>query len=280
MRKNNKFHLMFGNIAFPNLVCSTFEGKNPNSDLGLTTHVDVLDCGHVSYVSHMGSDLTVVNAARVSFNKESRWEKRKLYDDVGEADEHVHEIDTLSDKDEKLIRYLAKNQHWTPFAHPQITIRIKTPLFIRAQLGKHQVGLVMNEISRRYVTFEPQFYTPAWRIAPTNGAKQGSGDFMFKSDEEEKCKELDFEYENIVNMALNLYNKMIEDGVAPEQARSILPQNMYTEWWWTGSLFAFSRIYNQRIEMHSQWESREYAKAIGYVVSSLFPVSWKYLSNT
>ena len=81
-------------------------------------------------------------------------------------------------------------------------------------------------------------------------------------------------------MALNLYNKMIEDGVAPEQARSILPQNMYTEWWWTGSLFAFSRIYNQRIEMHSQWESREYAKAIGYVVSSLFPVSWKYLSNT
>ena len=185
-----------------------------------------------------------------------------------------------SNHQEKLIRYLAKNQHWTPFAHPQITIRIKTPLFIRAQLGKHQVGLVMNEISRRYVTFEPQFYTPAWRTAPTNGAKQGSGDFMFKSDEEEKCKELDFEYENIVNMALNLYNKMIEDGVAPEQARSILPQNMYTEWWWTGSLFAFSRIYNQRIEMHSQWESREYAKAIGYVVSSLFPVSWKYLTNT
>lgn len=279
MRKNKKFNFMFTK-PFINLVSTTFTGKNPNSDLGLTNHVDVLDCGHVSYVSHMGSDLTVVNAARVSFNKESTWQKKRIYDDVGEADEHVHEIDALSDKDEKLIRYLAKNHHWTPFAHPQITIRIKTPLFIRAQLGKHQVGLVMNEISRRYVTFEPEFYTPAWRTAPTNGAKQGSGDFMFKSDEEQKCKELDFEYENIVNMALNLYNKMIEDGVAPEQARSILPQNMYTEWWWTGSLFAFSRIYNQRIEMHSQWESREYAKAIGYVVSSLFPVSWKYLSNT
>jgi len=277
MRKNKE--LVFDGIGpFINLISSTMQGSNPNSDLGLVTYVDVLDCGHVSYVDHMGTDLTVVNAARVSFSKESTWIKKKIYENVEEADEHVLERDALSDKDKKLISYLAKHNHWTPFGHPQITIRIKTPIFIRAQLGKHQVGLVMNEISRRYVTFEPEFYTPAWRTAPTNGAKQGSSDFMFKSKDDEKYKQLDFEYENVTNMALNLYNKMIEDGVAPEQARSILPQNMYTEWWWTGSLFAFSRIYNQRIEIHSQWEAREYAKAIGYVVSSLFPVSWKHLT--
>lgn len=279
MRKNKKFHVI-EDAPFLNLMSGDMTKGNPNSDLGIVSHVDVLDCGHVSYVSHMGSDLTVVNAARVSFNKESNWEKRKIYDDIGEADEHVHEIDALSNKDEKLIRYLAKNQHWTPFAHPQITIRIKTPIFIRAQLGKHQVGLVMNEISRRYVTFDPEFYTPAWRTAPKNGAKQGSDDFMFQSQEDQDCKFVDFEYENILNMALDCYNKMLEKGIAPEQARSILPQSMYTEWWWTGSLYAFSRIYNQRIEIHSQWESREYAKAIGYIVSSLFPVSWKCLTNT
>jgi thymidylate synthase (FAD) len=278
MRKDKNFKFV-SDAPFLNLLSSTFTGKNPNSDLGVVTHIDVLDCGHVSYVSHMGSDLTVVNAARVSFNKESTWEKRKLYDRVAEEDEHIAEIVSLSRKDEKLINYLAKHQHWTPFAHPQITIRIKTPIFIRAQLGKHQVGLVMNEISRRYVTYEPEFYTPAWRTAPTDGAKQGSGEFMFQSQDEQNCKLLDFEYENVINMAMNCYNKMLESGVAPEQARSILPQSMYTEWWWTGSLYAFSRIYNQRIEMHSQWESREYAKAIGYIASSLFPISWKCLTD-
>lgn len=279
MRKDKKFNMIEEN-PFLNLISTSMKGGNPNSILGICTHVDVLDKGHVSYVSHMGSDLTVVNAARVSFNKESSWENKKVYDGVGEADEHITEITDVSSKDKKLIHYLAKNQHWTPFAHPQITIRIKTPLFIRAQLGKHQVGLVMNEISRRYVTYQPEFYTPAWRTAPTNGAKQGSGHFMFSSQDEQNCKIMDFEYENIINMALNCYNKMLENGVAPEQARSILPQSMYTEWWWTGSLFAFSRIYNQRIEIHSQWESREYAKAIGYIISSLFPVSWKQLTES
>jgi len=282
MRKNKKIFLgkmSFLSDPFINLTETTLHGANPNSDTGLVTYVDVLDCGHVSYVDHMGTDLTVVNAARVSFSKESTWIKKKIYDYIEEADEHVLERDALSDRDKKLISYLAEHNHWTPFGHPQVTIRIKTPIFIRAQLGKHQVGLVMNEISRRYVTYEPEYYTPAWRTAPTDGAKQGSSSFMFDTDSEEKCKELDRKYESIVDSCHAMYNELIEMGVAPEQARSILPQNMYTEWWWTGSLYAFSRIYNQRIEIHSQWEAREYARAIGQVLSSLFPVSWKALTK-
>lgn len=252
-----------------------------SSQSGINAHVDILDAGHVSYVSHMGSDLTVVNAARVSFNKESNWVKKKITEYVEESDEHILEIDALSDKDEKLIKYLAKNQHWTPFAHPQITIRVKAPIFVRTQLGKHQIGLVMNEISRRYVTYEPDYYTPAWRTAPTDGAKQGSGEFAFKNgDDDVACQNLDILYENTVRMCDDLYKKLLSMGIAPEQARSILPQSMYTEWWWTGSLYSFSRIYNQRIDLHSQWESREYAKGIEYVVSSLFPVSWKYLTQS
>lgn len=279
MRIDKKMTFFPPDQPFLNFISTNSNIKNPNSDLGVVTNVGVLDAGYVSYVSHMGSDLTVVNAARVSFNKESEWVKRKIDEYVEEGDEHIMEIDALSQKDEKLVKYLAKNHHWTPFAHPQITIRVKAPIFVRAQLGKHQVGLVMNEISRRYVTYDPSYYTPAWRTAPTDGAKQGSGDFAFKNGDDIACQNLDTLYENTVRMCDDLYKNLISMGVAPEQARSILPQSMYTEWWWTGSLYSFSRIYNQRIDLHSQWESREYAKAIQYVVSSLFPVSWKYLTQ-
>ena len=122
-----------------------------------TDKVRVLDHGFVQYVSHMGDDLTVVNAARVSFNKES---------------------ESFGERDEKLVAYLAKHNHWTPFSHPQITIRIKAPIFVRTQLFKHKVGFTENEISRRYVTFSPEIYTPRWRFAPTDGAKQGSSIFI------------------------------------------------------------------------------------------------------
>lgn len=218
------------------------------------TFISVLNCGHVEYVSHMGDDLTVVNAARVSFNKES---------------------EEFSGKDEKLIGYLAKHNHWTPFAHPQITLRIKAPIFIRAQLGKHQVGLVMNEVSRRYVTDEPQFYTPEWRAAPTDGAKQGSSDFV---DDVPLVAEMDEIYNHVVLEALDAYNRLLARGVAPEQARAVLPQGTYTEWWWTGSLSAFARIYAQRIDAHSQWEVQQYAKAISEIVAPLYPHSWKALT--
>lgn len=217
--------------------------------------IQVLDHGHVEYVSHMGDDLTVVNAARVSFNKESV---------------------ELSNRDEKLISYLADHAHWTPFAHPQITMRIKSPIFVRGQLGKHQVGFVMNEVSRRYVKDDPEFYIPKWRAAPTDGAKQGSSDFITNGNEQL----LTVAFENHCKLALNEYNLLLATGVAPEQARAVLPQSTYTEWWWTGSLAAWARVYTQRIDSHSQWETQQYAEAINKIVSPLFPISWKALTKT
>ena len=226
-------------------------------DMGETsTNVVVLDHGHVSYVSHMGNDLTVVNAARVSFHKEST---------------------EFTGKDEKLIQYLAKHKHWTPFAHPQITLRIKAPIFIRTQLFKHKVGMTENEVSRRYVSDSPVVYRPRWRGKPTGGAKQGSEDFMPIDDDYNTANR---HYEMCVRDALQTYEELLKRGVAPEQARSVLPQGTYTEWWWTGSLSAFARVYAQRSDSHAQWECQEYAKAISTIIQPLFPYSWKSLTGT
>ena len=228
--------------------------------------IKVLDKGFVEYISHMGDDLTVVNAARVSFNKESCWD--------GEQHWTGRLIDKkLSERDEKLINYLAKNKHWTPFAHAQITLRIKAPIFVRTQLFKHKVGFTENEISRRYVTFEPEIYIPQWRTAPINGAKQGSNDFI------EDPFELDNMYIPVMLETIKTYNKLLENNVAPEQARAILPQGTYTEWWWTGSLSAYARVYAQRIDAHAQWEVQQYAKGIGQIIEKLYPISWKVLTS-
>ena len=229
----------------------------------------VLDHGHVDLVDWMGSDLSVVNAARVSFNKESYWEGEQNW--TGSITGKK-----LPERDEKLIKYLGKHNHFTPFCHPQITLRIKCPIFVRAQLGKHQIGLTMNEVSRRYVTFEPEIYTPLWRNAPTDGAKQGSSGTIENMD---TCIRLRQEYDVVAKECLDLYSKLIQDGVAPEQARSILPQGTYTEFVWTGSLYAFARVYNLRIDAHAQWEIQEYAKAIDKLIAPLFPVSWQTLTT-
>lgn len=230
----------------------------------MTQKINVLDSiGFVEYVMHMGDDLAVANAARVSFNKESIWQ------------EHDHEgKGILSSKDEKLISYLAKHKHWTPFAHPQITLRIKAPIFIRTQLFKHKVGFVENEVSRRYVSDPPSVYFPHWRSKPTNGAKQGSEDFMVIDDD---YNSVNRHYEMTVREALLAYNDLLKRGVAPEQARAVLPQGTYTEWWWTGSLSAYARVYQQRIDSHAQWEIQQYAHAIGKIIEPLFPQSWKVL---
>jgi thymidylate synthase (FAD) len=228
----------------------------------------VLDHGHVDLIDYMGSDLSVVNAARVSFNKESYWDSERNWTGYQE--------EKLLERDAKLIKYLAKHNHFTPFCHPQISLRIKCPIFVRAQLGKHQVGLVMNEVSRRYVTFEPEVYIPLWRAAPTDGAKQGSSGAIEDMD---LCIKMRQEYQGVVNECLDLYNKLLADGVAPEQARSILPQGTYTEFVWTGSLYAFARVYNLRIDSHAQWEIQEYAKAIDKIIAPLFPVSWQTLTT-
>jgi thymidylate synthase (FAD) len=219
------------------------------------TKIDVLDKGFVQYVMHMGSDLTVVNAARVSFNSEST---------------------VFDERDGKLINYLAKHKHWTPFAHPQITLRIKAPIFIRTQLFKHKVGFVENEISRRYVADMPEIYVPRWRGKPTNGAKQGSEDFMPIDD---SYNTVNRNYEMTAKDALRTYEELLRRGVAPEQARSVLPQGTYTQWWWTGSLSAYARVYSQRIDPHAQWEVRQYAQAIYDTIQPLYPVSWLALTT-
>ena len=242
------------------------------------TKIKVLDLGHLEYVNHMGSDLTVVNAARVSFNQESEWDidqeaKERLT--ATESSFRESDLQVLSQKDKKLITYLAKHQHWTPFAHPQITLRIKAPIFVRTQLFKHKVGMVENEVSRRYIKSNPEFYVPKWRYGPTGNAKQGSSDFIDSTA-------TDYVERLYIESALNCvnsYNKLLEQGVAPEQARSILPQGTYTEWWWTGSLSAYARIYKQRIDSHAQWEVQQYALAINVVMKDLFPISWKVLTE-
>jgi thymidylate synthase (FAD) len=134
----------------------------------------------------------------------------------------------------------------------------------------------MNEVSRRYVTNEPEIYTPLWRNAPTDGAKQGSSGAIEDLD---LCIKLRQEYDGVAKECLDLYNKLLVDGVAPEQARSILPQGTYTEFVWTGSLYAFARVYNLRIDAHAQWEIQEYAKAIDKLIAPLFPVSWQTLTT-
>jgi thymidylate synthase (FAD) len=232
------------------------------------TKYSVLDHGHVDLIDYMGSDLSVVNAARVSFNKESYWDSDPNWTGYQEH--------KLLERDTKLIKYLAKHNHFTPFCHPQISLRIKCPIFVRAQLGKHQIGLVMNEVSRRYVTFEPEVYVPMWRAAPTDGAKQGSSGAIEDMD---LCIKMRQEYKGIVNECIDLYNKLLADGVAPEQARSILPQGTYTEFVWTGSLYAFARVYNLRIDSHAQWEIQKFAEAIGQLIAPLFPVSWQTLTT-
>lgn len=218
----------------------------------------------VSLIDIMGSDLTVVNAARVSFNKESNYEI--------EGDIHGDWNFKLADEDIRLIKYLARHNHWTPFSHPQITLRIKAPIFVARQLFKHKVGFTENEISRRYVDDEPEFFFPdVWRSRPTNGAKQGSG--------KEEVEVPTAAYREFYAQALGLYNEAIDLGVAPEQARMLLPQSMYTEWYWTASLSAYARMCKQRLDSHAQAETREIAQKISDIISEAFPVSWSVLIN-
>lgn len=203
----------------------------------------------VEYVDHMGSDLTVVNAARVSFGKHK---------------------DTFDDSDAKLIKYLCRHGHWTPFAHPQICLRMKAPVFVRTQCFKHKTGFVENEVSRRYVDDAPTFYIPdVWRGRPTDGAKQGSSGEV----------KLESEVEGFFEYCLRYYQMMLAKGVAPEQARMVLPQSMYTQWYWTGSLAAYARFYKQRSDSHAQKEIQDLAKMVGETIQPLYPASWEALTS-
>ena len=215
----------------------------------------------VTLVDHCGSDLSVVNAARVSMHKKSAW--------ANDSDGWIE--GKLQDKDVKLINYLAKHNHWSPFGHAFLSFRIKAPIFVARQAGKHQVGLVWNEVSRRYVDEEPEFWFPdEWRGRAEN-VKQGSGDVL-----EPQLRYHVWFQDNCAH-SLHYYTLMLEDGVAPEMARMVLPQNTMTEWIWSGSLAAFSRVCKLRLDPHSQKEIQELAGAIAGLVEPLFPVSWAAL---
>lgn len=203
----------------------------------------------------MGSDARVVDAARVSFNKLS-----KNYSE---------------EQNEKLIKYLAKHNHWSPFAHCVITLKEKVPIFVARQRFKHRIGFDYNEVSRRYVDDAPEFFVPLlWRVRPEN-MKQGSveGELNDPYTQDDIHGLLD----EVYTISMRAYNEMLKAGVAPEQARMVLPQSMYTEYYTTGSLAAWARAYKLRIDNHSQKEIQDLAVEWNKIIRSLFPISWSAL---
>ena len=218
----------------------------------------------VDLLRWMGDDLAVVNAARVSFDKQSDWENAEY----GHPD--FEEPYYLSERDTKLIKYLAKHKHISPFGHCFASFRVKAPVAVARQLVKHKF-LRWNEISRRYVKNEPECFLPdIWRTAPEN-SKQGSGGPHDNSDN------LSAAAQDLYAKAVHMYNAFIELGVAPEQARLVLPQAMYTEWYWSGSLDAFAAMCKLRCASDTQQESRIVAQEISDHMLDIFPVSWAAL---
>jgi thymidylate synthase (FAD) len=209
----------------------------------------------VTLINSMGNDQTVVDAARVSFAKKA--------DNYTEA------------QNEKLIQYLARHNHWTPFGHAQATFHIEAPIFVARQLVKHQVGLVWNEVSRRYVDDSPRFFSPSsWRPR-SEDKKQGSDKHDIIADMRQAWKI----YESAIHDISKTYGTLLEMGVAPEQARMVLPQSMMTEWYWTGSLAAWSRVCRLRISDDAQAETERIAQDISREMRQLFPVSWAALEE-
>lgn len=253
------------------------------------------------YLDHMGSDLTVVNAARASFGKESDWEYV-----IGEGG---HPYRKLKEADANLIRFLAtgyrtkewdefldevieqarnggkegltellhaykrKPQHWAPFGHPHVQIRVSMPIFLARQFVKHQVGGVWSEESRRYISDEPGVYIPnEWHSRPAD-IKQGSGELVPQQGIADSIAV------NTTQRSIDAYNQLLGGGVAPEEARTILPLNTMTAVVWTGSLLFWSRVVNQRVDGHAQLAAQELGKQIAGIVGKLFPVSWKELTS-
>jgi len=217
-----------------------------------------------TYIDHMGSDLTVANAARVSFGKTSEMED----DPWGPP--------RLKKKDDKLIRYLAKHKHISPFGHCFASFHIKAPIFVARHLVKHKF-LRWNEISRRYVDDEPEFYVPdVWR-GKSADKKQGSEGVVTLYEDHQMRQAYHPTELNAYN--LETYNYLLGQGVAPEQARMVLPQSMMTEWYWSGSLDAFADMCNLRCKSDTQAETREVARQIDHKMIELFPVAWDALTE-
>ena len=215
----------------------------------------------VTYKGHMGNDLTVVNAARVSFGKESEW-------DYEESDGYSFK-QHMKLKDKKLIKYLAKHKHISPFGHCFASFHIKAPVFVARQLVKHKF-LRWNEISRRYVDSEPEFYVPdVWRGRSLDKKQGSSGKITVSSDIARDMAE----------SAKKDYEYLLDLGICPEQARMVLPQSMVTEWYWSGSLDAFADMCALRCKPDTQAETAEVAWEIDCSMVKLFPVSWRALKE-
>lgn len=261
-----------------------------------------------TYMDHMGTDLMVVNAARASFDKESSWDYGPPTEHLGYDNEVTYRQErSLKPADAKLIRFLArgyrtgewdaliadllvagcdsepetierallefknKAQHWAPFAHPQLQLRVTMPIFLARQMVKHQVGGVWSEVSRRYVSDEPEFWFPeAWHTRPGD-VKQGSGGLVPQQGIADSIAA------NATQHALTAYGQLLGGGVAPEEARIVLPQNTMTTVVWTGSLLFWARVCTQRLDSHAQLAAQELAAKIEAIVRPRFPVSWSEL---
>lgn len=210
----------------------------------------------VKHLLKMGSDDTVVDAARVSFAKVAS--------------------NYSPGQNAKLIAYLAEHKHWSPFAHCTLQFHIKAPIFVARQLAKHQVGFAWNEVSRRYVDYEPTFWSPQghWRAAAENKKQGSSSEYVANSAAAQNY------YNASVQATLLGYKALLTQGVCPEQARAILPQSMMTEWYWTGSLYGFNRVCKLRLDPHAQDECRQVALAISDCCATAFPVSWLALNES
>lgn len=284
-----------------------------------------------TYIDHMGTDLSVVNAAKVSFGKRSEWDYSGCPDRYSMLKHIVEEYRKLSDKDQGLIQFLARGctsgdwetlvdqcleqggtqqslwdqhpdvqddevehlsvrfqmadllnhirrmpSHWSPFAHTAISLHLKMPIFVARQIMKHTTGIEYNEVSRRYVDSEPEFYVPdVWR-KKADDVKQGSSDEASLWNHGMGTGYREEEYE-VMDAVKSLYKRMLDHGVAPEQARMVLPQSMYTEVIATGNLYAWANLYIQRTDSHAQKETQDLAKQIGDIIQPLYPVSWAAL---
>lgn len=212
----------------------------------------------VEYIAHLGNDLMVSNCARVSFAK---WKE---------------EFDT---RDASLINYLANHDHWTPFAHCIISLRVTVPIFVARQLDKHQIGLTKNEVSRRYVDTEPEFYLTDKLGKRAPNKKQGSLENEFITEIRATPNTVEEVLQYLYEYCYHTYKDLLDAGCAPEDARMVLPLATYTSWIWTGSLAAFARVYNLRSKSDAQRQTREVAEMISEIIEPLFPHSWKALTN-
>jgi len=209
----------------------------------------------VEYVDHMGDDLRIANVARVSFSK---WK--------GDFEEG----------DVRLLNYLASHEHTSPFRHTAISLRCKVPIFLARQLAKHQAGLSWNEVSRRYVDSGFEYYFPdSWKARPDASIKQGSGNYLSNKESDAASEML----QNVVSNCEITYKLLLQMGVAPEEARMVMPQNMMVDYIWTGNLFSFYHIYKLRSHETAQTIAQEFAKKLDHVVSHLFPEAWKVLKE-